>query len=216
MKLVWSPEIAAKAFMDTVKSCELFEGSSVAELISAMAAGWNAKLIVEAWSRGDVTTTSIGLAVASTHTCGRHVCIVPDEDSKSEYTAAMEKAGLSPEVVVGEPEEAVKGMMIDFLVADSRKNNFTRIIKEAKFGHRGAVLVCKNASLTTASDFRLRSVFDGGSRRIVRSVFLPVGKGLDIAHVAAGESGSGSDKVRKSRWFRRVDRQSGEEFMIRK
>ncbi|KAL4570877.1 hypothetical protein LXL04_026540 [Taraxacum kok-saghyz] len=216
MKLVWSPEIAAKAFMDTVKSCELFEGSSVAELISAMAAGWNAKLIVETWSRGGVTTTSIGLAVASIHTSGRHVCIVPDEDSKSEYRAAMEKAGMSPEVVVGVPEEAVKGMIIDFLVVDSRKNNFTRIIKEATFGHRGAVVICKNASLTTASDFRVRTLFDGGSRRIVRSVFLPVGKGLDIAHVAAGEFRSGSDKVKKSRWIRRVDRQSGEEFLIRK
>ncbi|GJS20390.1 homeodomain-interacting protein kinase [Tanacetum coccineum] len=217
MKLVWSPEIAAKAFMDTVKSvsteCELFEGSSVAELISAMAAGWNAKLIVETWSRGGVTTTSIGLSVASTHTCGRHVCIVPDQDSKTEYTAAMQKAGMKPEVIIGEPEESVKGMMIDFLVVDSRRNNYSRIIKEAKFGQRGAVLVCKNAM----SDLRLRNLFDGGSRRIVRSVFLPVGKGLDIAHVAAGENGSGSDnKVKKSRWIRRVDRKTGEEFVIRK
>ncbi|KAJ0798934.1 hypothetical protein HanLR1_Chr00c2437g0844051 [Helianthus annuus] len=193
MKLVWSPEIAAKAFTDTVKSCELFEGSSAAELVSAMAAGWNAKRIVETWSRGGVTTMSIGLSVASIHTRGRHVCIAPDEDSKAEYIAAMNKAGMSPEVM----------------------NNLGRVIKEAKFGHRGAVLVCKNAA-AVAADFQLRSLFDGGSRRIVRSVFLPVGKGLDIAHVAAGENGSGSDKVKKSRWIRRVDKHSGEEFMIRK
>ncbi|KAK9071890.1 hypothetical protein SSX86_008321 [Deinandra increscens subsp. villosa] len=216
MKLVWSPEIAAKALVDTVKSCEIFQGSSVAELISAMAAGWNAKLIVETWCRGDVTTTSIGLAVACIHTNGRHVCIVPDEDSKSEYTAAMERAGMSPEVVVGAPEEAVKGLvMIDFLVVDARKN-FGRIVKEAKFGIRGAVLVCKYASVKPAADVGLRGLFDGGSRRIVRSVFLPVGKGLDVAHVAAGEGGSGSDKGKKSRWIRRVDRRSGEEFLFRK
>ncbi|GJZ09655.1 homeodomain-interacting protein kinase [Tanacetum coccineum] len=120
---------------------------------------------------------------------------------------------MKPEVIIGEPEESVKGMMIDFLVVDSRRNNYSRIIKEAKFGQRGAVLVCKNAM----SDLRLRNLFDGGSRRIVRSVFLPVGKGLDIAHVAAGENGSGSDnKVKKSRWIRRVDRKTGEEFVIRK
>lgn len=77
-----------------------------------MAAGWNAKLIVETWSCGGVISTSIGLAVASTHTRGRHVCIVPDNDSKSEYIFAMKKHGLSPEVIVGEPEEAVKGMVI--------------------------------------------------------------------------------------------------------
>ncbi|KAK1438704.1 hypothetical protein QVD17_04514 [Tagetes erecta] len=215
MKLVWSPEIAAKAFTDTVKSCELLEGSSVAELISAMAAGWNAKLIVETWSHGGITTTSIGLSVASMHTCGKHVCIAPDEDSKAEYIGAMKKAGMSPEVIVGEPEEAVKGMVIDFLVVDSGKNNLGRIIKEAKFGDRGAVVVCKNATLKT-EDFQLGSLFDGGSRRIVRSVFLPVGKGLDIAHVAAGEIGSGSGIVKKSRWIREVDKQSGEEFVIRK
>ncbi|XP_076923710.1 uncharacterized protein LOC143585924 [Bidens hawaiensis] len=216
MKLIWSPEIAAKAFMDTVKSCELFEGSSAAELISAMAGGWNAKLIVETWSRGSVTTTSIGLSVASMHTCGRHVCIAADEDSKAEYAAAMEKAGMAPEVIVGQPEEVVKGMVIDFLVVDSWKNNLGKIIKEAKFGHRGAVVVCKNAAV--AVDSWLGGFFDGGSRRVARSVFLPVGKGLDIAHVAAWESGSGSGsgKGKKSRWIRRIDKESGEEYVIRK
>ncbi|KAK1407891.1 hypothetical protein QVD17_39518 [Tagetes erecta] len=211
MKLVWSPEIAAKALVDTVKSCEIVEGSSVAELISAMAAGWNAKVIVETWCSGDATTTSIGLCVASIHTKGRHVCIVSDEDTKFEYIAKMKKAEMSAEVIVGEPENAIKGLVIDFLVVDARIKN---IIKEAKFGVRGAVLVCKNA----ASNVQLCSLFDGGSRRIVRSVFLPVGKGMDIAHVA-GENGSGSDrekKKKKSRWIRRVDRRSGEEFMFRK
>ncbi|KAJ0802833.1 hypothetical protein HanPI659440_Chr03g0133381 [Helianthus annuus] len=218
MKLVWSPEMAAKAFMDTVKSCELYQGSSVTELISAMAAGWNATLIVETWCRGDMLTTSIGLAVASTHTCGRHVCIVPDEDSGTEYVASMAKYGMSPEVIVGDPETVVNELdVIDFLVVDSRKHEFARVLKAAKFGHRGAVLVCKNACSTVVSGFRLRSLFDdGGSRRIVRSVFLPVGNGLDIAHVAAVESGSGSGKVKNSKWIKRVDRESGEEFLIRK
>ncbi|KAL8263784.1 hypothetical protein R6Q59_021914 [Mikania micrantha] len=218
MKLVWSPEMATKAFMDTVKSCEVYQGSSVKELISAMAAGWNARFIIETWCHSDVITTSIGLAVASTHTFGRHLCIVPDEDSRAKYVAAMEKLGMSPEVVVGDPETVVNGLeFIDFLVVDSRKNDFDRIIKAAKFGHRGAVLVCKNANLTAAADFRLRSLFDdGGSRRIVRSVFLPVGNGLEIAYVAAVESWAGSDETKKRRWIKRVDRQSGEEFLIRK
>lgn len=208
--------MAAKAFMDTVKSCELYQGSSVTELISAMAAGWNAQLIVETWCHGGVIATSIGLAVASTHTCGRHVCIVPDEESRTEYVAAMDKVRMSPEVIVGEPETVVNELdVIDFLVVDSRKNDFALILKAATFGHRGAVLVCKNASSRAASDFRWRSLFD--DRRIVRSVFLPVGKGLDITHVAAREStGPGSDKTKKSRWIKRVDRQSGEEFLIRK
>ncbi|THG19440.1 uncharacterized protein LOC114262069 isoform X1 [Camellia sinensis] len=216
MKLVWSPETALKAYIDTVKSCERFHESGVAELISAMAAGWNARLIVETWSRGGVIATSIGLAVASRHTDGRHVCIVPDEDSRSAYIEAMEKASLSPEVVVGEPEEVMGGLIgIDFLVVDCRRNDFAKILRVANLGHRGAVLVCKNASSRAVSDFRWRSVVDGGSRRLVRSVFLPVGKGLDIAHVATSGASSSSSKG-GSRWFKHIDLKSGEEHVIRK
>ncbi|XP_076953164.1 uncharacterized protein LOC143627163 [Bidens hawaiensis] len=187
-----------------------------------MAAGWNANLIVETWCLGDVVTTSIGLAVASTHTCGRHVCIVPDQESRTMYISAMQKYSMAPEVMVGDPETVVKKLdIIDFLVVDSKKHDFARVLKAASFGHRGAVVVCKNVSLRVVSDFRLRSLFyDGESRRIVRSVFLPVGNGLEVAHVAAAESGSGSGsgsgRVKNGRWIKRVDRESGEEFLIRK
>ncbi|KAJ4846526.1 hypothetical protein Tsubulata_013526 [Turnera subulata] len=217
MKLVWSPETAAKAYIDTVKSCELFKESSVAELVSAMAAGWDAKLIVETWSQGGVVGTSIGLAIASRHTDGRHVCIVPDEASRTEYAAAMEEAGMSPEVIVGEAEEALADLVgIDFMVVDSQRKDFATVMKVANLGSRGAVLVCKNAtSSRSASSFRWRSVVDSGSRRLVRSVFLPVGKGLDIAYVATSGGNSGSGKGNK-RWIRHIDRQSGEEYMIRK
>ncbi|KAA8522286.1 hypothetical protein F0562_012959 [Nyssa sinensis] len=215
MKLVWSPETASKAYIDTVRSCELSQESSVAELVSAMAAGWNAKLIVETWSEGGVIKTSIGLAVASRHTGGRHVCIVPDEQSRFEYVTAMEQAGMAPEVVVGEPEEAMGGLTgIDFLVVDCRRNDFARILTVAKLGHRGGVLVCKNASSRSASNFGWRSVLDGGSR-LVRTVFLPVGKGLDIAHVATSGENSGSKKG-KSRWIKHIDRESGEVNVIRR
>nr|GMC98509.1 Cell wall protein [Ipomoea batatas]GME15015.1 Cell wall protein [Ipomoea batatas] len=168
MKLVWSPEKASKAYIDTVKSCELFEESSVAELISAMAAGWDAQLIVETWSKGSGTATSVGLAVAGHHAGGRHVCVVPDQESREAYGAAMQSAGVSPEILVGEAEEG--------------------------------------------SDFRWRSVLDGKSR-IVRSVLLPVGKGLDIAHVGAA---GGAGRKGESRWIRHFDKESGEEFVIRR
>ncbi|XP_022735827.1 uncharacterized protein LOC111289230 [Durio zibethinus] len=216
MKLVWSPETASKAYIDTVKCCELYHDSGVAELVSAMAAGWNARFIVETWSQGGATATSIGLAVASRHTNGRHVCIVPDERSRLEYVQALEEAGMSPEVIVGEPEEVMNGLNgIDFMVVDSQRKDFSRVLRLAKLSNRGAVLVCKNANPKSASSFRWRSVIDDGSRRLVRSVFLPVGKGLDIAHVATSGGNSGSGKGER-RWIRHVDRQSGEEHVIRK
>ncbi|KAL8503337.1 hypothetical protein ACS0TY_022174 [Phlomoides rotata] len=188
MKLVWSPETAFKAYMETVKSCEIFQDSSVAELVSAMAAGWNAKVVVETWSGGGPIATSIGLAVATHHTGGRHICVVPNEETKEKYVEAVMRQydQTAPEVIVGEAEEAMEGLEgIDFLVVDSRGNDgLSRIIRVAKLGDRGAVLVCKNACSRAGSTFRWHSVLEGKSR-IVRSVFLPVGKGLDIAHVGA-------------------------------
>ncbi|KAL2547455.1 hypothetical protein Fot_08985 [Forsythia ovata] len=215
MKLIWSPETASKAYFDTVKSCELNKDSGVAELISAMAAGWKAKLIVETWQRGGAIATSVGLAVASRHGGGRHICIVPDEESRADYIAAMEKAYMSSQVVVGEAEVVVESLEgIDFLVVDCRQNDSTRVLRVEKLGQRGAVLVCKNANSRSATDFRWQSVVDDESR-IVRSMFLPVGKGLDIVHVAARGS-SGAARKGESRWIKSIDRESGEEFVIRK
>ncbi|KAL3499485.1 hypothetical protein ACH5RR_038578 [Cinchona calisaya] len=218
MKLVWSPETASKAYLDTVKTCELSNESSVAEMISAMAAGWNARLIVETWTKGGVMATSIGLAIASHHTGGKHVCIVADEASRMEYIEAMEKAGKSPpQVIVGEPEEAAEGLEggIDFMVVDCRQSEFARIFKVAKLGERGAVLICKNAFSKLASDFRWNSVLDAKSR-IVRSVFLPVGNGLDIAHVGAKSENSSGTRKGAGRWIKHINRETGEEFVIRK
>ncbi|KAE8727637.1 hypothetical protein F3Y22_tig00005411pilonHSYRG00051 [Hibiscus syriacus] len=218
MKLVWSPETASKAYIDTVKSCELHHESGVAELVSAMAAGWNARFIMETWSLGGATATSVGLAVATSHTDGRHVCMVPDERSRLAYVEALEEAGMSsPEVIVGEPEEVMDRLNgIDFMVVDSHRKDFSWVLRLAKLSNRGAVLVCKNANSKSASSFKWRSVTDDGSRRLVRSVFLPVGKGLDIAHVATTSGGNSSSGKGKRRWIKHVDRQSGEEYVIRK
>ena len=109
--------------------CEIYHESGVAELVSAMAAGWNANLIAETWSRGGVISTSIGLAVASRHTGGRHVCIVPDERSRAEYTKVMAGMDVSPppEMVIGEAEAVMAGLEgLDFLVVDSKRRNFAR------------------------------------------------------------------------------------------
>jgi hypothetical protein len=196
--------------------CELYQESGVAELVSAMAAGWNANFIVETWSQGGVMATSIGLVVASRHTNGKHVCIVPDDQSRSEYARGMAVVGMSPEIVVGEPEEVIDELAgIDFMVVDGRRKEFARILRLANLSSRGAVLVCKNASSRSVASFKWRSVIDGaGSRRLVRSVFLPVGKGLDIAHVAT--SGGNSSTSSSKRWIKHVDQQSGEEHVIRR
>ncbi|XP_020218096.1 uncharacterized protein LOC109801440 [Cajanus cajan] len=218
MKLSWSPERASKAYIDTVQSCEVSRESGVAEFISAMAAGWNAQLIVETWSQGGVIATSVGLAVARRHTCGRHVCVVADERARSEYAERMGEAGVAAEIVVGEAEEVMEGLVgVEFLVVDGRRKDFPRVVRLAKLSSRGAVLLCKNAtSASKAKGFVWRSLVAqaqaSNSRRLLRSVFLPVGKGLDMAHVSASSHGTTS----RHRWIKHVDQQSGDVHFIRK
>ncbi|KAK9698686.1 hypothetical protein RND81_08G123600 [Saponaria officinalis] len=225
MKLVWSPETASKAYIDTVKSCELFQGSGVAELISAMAAGWNAKLIVETYSHGGPILASIGLAIAARHTGGRHVCIVADHRSRSTYTkafSAVSPAMTLPEIIVGDPEEVMSELDgVDFMVVDGDRRDFSRFLRLARLGHRGAVLLCKNAGggKTAPCGVKWRGVVDG-CRRVVRTAYLPVGDGLEMAHVASpgspsSSSGSKDNSNNKKRWIKHFDQSSGEEHVIR-
>ncbi|KAI4356792.1 hypothetical protein L6164_000783 [Bauhinia variegata] len=216
MKLVWSPETASKAYIDTVKSCKSFNESGVAELLSATAAGWNAKLIVESWSSGGLINASVGLAVAARNTGGRHVCIVSDDRSRLEYTKAMSEMGFSPEVVIGVAETVMAGLEgLDFLVVDSKRKDFARVLSVAKVGSRGAVLACKNAWQRNASGFRWNVVLERGTR-VVRSVFLPVGKGLDIAYIGSKNGSATSKKVPKPRrWIKHTDQKSGEVHIFR-
>ncbi|KHN21810.1 hypothetical protein glysoja_043591 [Glycine soja] len=214
MKLVWSPESALQAYIDTVKSCEKFKETGVPELLSAMAAGWNTKFIVESWSYGGPIAASVGLAVAARNTGARHVCIVPDERSRAQYIKALAE----PVVVVGEAEVAVSQLAgLDFLVVDCKRKEFARVLRVAKVGPKGAVLACKNAwQRNFCGGFRWSVVLQKGVR-VVRSVFLPVGKGLDIAYIGSSRSGAAATASKgPRRWIKHIDQQSGEEHLFRK
>ncbi|GAA0169329.1 hypothetical protein LIER_23845 [Lithospermum erythrorhizon] len=226
MKLVWSPDTASKAYVETIKSGRgLTKSSSVAEMLSAMAGGWNAKLIVEAWYNGGEIATSVGLAVSATHSGGRHVCIVPDKRTSLTYINSMQNLDVQiPEIIIGEVEDVIGQLNgIDFLVVDSRRKDFLKVLRLAKLSHLGAVLVLKNACNkgNDVSRFRWSEVV-GKSRRVVRSVILPVGNGLEIAYVGSiwggnrnNNNAEGSRKITSRRWIRRFDLQSGEEHVFR-
>uniref|UniRef100_A0A0D3C9N2 Uncharacterized protein n=1 Tax=Brassica oleracea var. oleracea TaxID=109376 RepID=A0A0D3C9N2_BRAOL len=202
MKLVWSPETASKAYLDTVKSCENLETPDAAELIAAMAAGWNAKLIVETWSYGDAIASSIGLDVASQHANARHICIVQNSRTESAYLQAIQELSSSPlnlpeTIISEEPENAMREIQgIDFLVVDWRhKELAAAALRNATFGSRGAVVVCRNGYSRSSSGFSWRRALR--SREVVRTVTLPVTGGIEIAHVAARNKNSGKSEKGK-------------------
>ncbi|KAI3982641.1 hypothetical protein MKX01_031380 [Papaver californicum] len=227
MNLIWCPETASKSYIDTVKSCENIQESSVAELISGTAGGWRPQFTVETWCHGGVISTSIGLSIASRHTGARYVCIVPDELSRSEYTEAMQKilsvsSSSLPEIIVGEPEDVMNGLVgVDFMVVDCRRKDFFKTLKFAKLSQRGAVLICKNVnSRSNFGVFRWRNVLNCTSR-VVRTAYLPVRDKMnlpriDIAHLAASTNSNSSTVSGPSRWIRHIDHQSGEECIIRR
>ncbi|KAK8506254.1 hypothetical protein V6N13_100305 [Hibiscus sabdariffa] len=97
-------------------------------------------------------------------------------------------------VIVGKAEEAMEGLVgVDFLVVDSKWKEFARILRHATLSHKGAVLACKNACGRAISGFIWHWVLERGTL-IVRSVFLPVGQGLDITHIGADAGVVGSKK----------------------
>ncbi|XP_068651389.1 uncharacterized protein [Aristolochia californica] len=211
-KTLWCAETATMAYVDTVKAVKPtgFPTNAV-ELVSAMAAGSRAQLIVEAWARGDGMATSIGLAIASRHTGGRHVCVVPDERTQMEYEEGAGRAGVEAEVLVGEAEEVMRSLPdVDFVVVDCRRKDFAKVLRFVKIGTKGAFLVGKHAG---QRGFRWRGVV-GNGMRIVRSAFLPAGKGTEIAQIVLG--GGLTHSSGKSRWIKHFDHCTGEEHVFRR
>ncbi|PHT59141.1 hypothetical protein CQW23_01504 [Capsicum baccatum] len=235
MTLVWSPETASKAYLDTIQTCGISSKTSIAEFLSAMAAGYNSTLIVEAWTKHenlhDISniTTSIGLAIAAKHTHGRHVCMVEDEASRVKYVSAMQKLSSAdvslPEVVVGvlQVEEITRKMNrpIDFLVVDGggRSRDFVKaLITSVKLNQHGAILalIRRNSSSTTALSWK-EVILDITKLSVVRSITLPFGSyGLEIAYIASNNIRNTKSKYNPKRWIRHVDQESGEEHLIRR
>uniref|UniRef100_J3LCI9 Uncharacterized protein n=1 Tax=Oryza brachyantha TaxID=4533 RepID=J3LCI9_ORYBR len=55
--------------------------------------------------------------------------------------------------------------------------------------------------------------------RVVRSVYLPVGKGVEVLHVGVGKGPSMQNRRGSggtSRWIRHVDHDTGEEHVFRR
>ncbi|XP_074586354.1 uncharacterized protein LOC141842037 [Curcuma longa] len=207
MKLVWCPDTAVKAYVAAVKALagRRLDDTSVAELVAAMAGGWGAQLVVEAWAHDAGPATSLALDAAVQHTGGRHVCVVPTQEVAAQYDAAAE-------VLVGDAGEAMAAMEgVDLVVVDCRRRDAGTVMRAARPGARGMVMVCKGAA-GVRKRCGAAGVLAAGTR-LVRRTYLPIGSGVEVLHVGVGK---GPSLGGRSRWIRHVDHDTKEEHVFRR
>jgi len=143
MKLVWCPDTASKAYIDGVRMIagnDSADGSpELAELVAAMAGGWNAQLIVDAPDTTPPSTsssrrppaTSLSLAAAARRTGGRYarVDVSPEESDHSGSSSSATEAAMA----------RLEG--VDLLVLDARRRDAAAVLRAARPGPRGMVVV---------------------------------------------------------------------------
>uniref|UniRef100_A0A0D9VFN5 Uncharacterized protein n=1 Tax=Leersia perrieri TaxID=77586 RepID=A0A0D9VFN5_9ORYZ len=220
MKLVWCPEMASKAYIDGVRALADHDdvasagAADVAELVSALAGGWNASLVVEAPDYAATTSpaTSLALAAAARRTGARYALVLPDGD-------AAAYGGGDAEVVVGEADEAMAGLHgVDLLVVDARRRDAAAVLRSARPGARGMVVV-RHGGGRQRKDYLATAASMAAGTRVVRSVYLPIGKGVEVLHVGVGKGPSLQSRRAArstSRWIRHVDHDTGEEHVFRR
>ena len=176
MKLVWCPDTASKAYIDGVRAIagnDSADGSpELAELVAAMAGGWNAQLIVDAPDTTPPSTsssrrppaTSLSLAAAARRTGGRYarVDVSPEESDHSGSSSSATEAAMPRLEAVdlllldarcreesdhsGSSSSATEAAMarleaVDLLVLDARRRDAAAVLRAARPGPRGMVVV---------------------------------------------------------------------------
>ncbi|KAJ4794459.1 ankyrin repeat/KH domain protein (DUF1442) [Rhynchospora pubera] len=239
--MVWSPESAANAYLDTLKLCknELERKKSdpsvipvqpqKSEFISALAAGTSAQLIVEV--SPEASHSTIALAAAARQTGGRLVCILPQEESLAPSKEVMEESELDDIVdfQVGDPAELLpKYENIDFSLVDCNSEYYEDVLKIIDVNPKKSVVVANNIKEGREG---LSMEVPGGKDGILRSEKHMIGNHMEVTMIGRnagmGWLKKGKEEVnitspdkrrrpkRKIQWVKKIDEQSGEEHLYR-
>ncbi|KAL6982102.1 hypothetical protein U1Q18_023718 [Sarracenia purpurea var. burkii] len=238
MTMGWSPESARNAYLDTLKLCNKHEEKcnntcttsepESKEFISALAAGMNAKLIVEVTP--EVSSSTIALAAAARQTGGKLVCILP-EPRLDESQKVIEDSGLNDmvEFKTGDPLEVLPNYEnIDFSLVDCKTDNYTNLLELLDVNPTKSVVVADN--LVEGRKGLEGHVKGMETKGEVRSMKHPIGKGMEVTMIgkcnefckrnqgrggfSRARVGSGK-RTGKSKWIIKVDEKSGEEHIFR-
>ncbi|XP_057463200.1 uncharacterized protein LOC130753227 [Actinidia eriantha] len=237
----WSPECARNAYLDTLKLCNKLEEncdtSTTAEpeskeFISALAAGMNAKLIVEVTP--EASSSTIALAAAARQTGGKLVCILP-KPRLDESQKVIDESGLNDmvEFKTGDPVELLPNYEnIDFSLVDCKTDNYTNLLGLLDVNPTKSVVVADNlVEGRKGLEGHVKGMENKGK---VRSMKHPIGKGMEVTMIGKSnevakkhQSKGGHSRARggsgrrggggggKSKWVIKVDEKSGEEHFFR-
>lgn len=194
------------------------------ELISALAAGMNAKLMVEVTS--EVSSSTVALAAAARQTGGKVVCIVP-ELKVNESMQAIEDSGLEDRVEfkTGDPVDVLpRYEKIDFSVVDCKMDDNRKLLDTLDVNPRSSVVVANNlVEGKKGVEGHLKAV---EKKANVRSIKHNIGNGMEITMIGKSSDGckrnrhprserKKSLKTDRSNWIATVDKKSGEEHIYR-
>ncbi|XP_066393181.1 uncharacterized protein [Miscanthus floridulus] len=225
MKLVWCPDTASKAYIDGVRAIAndaSADGSpELAELVAAMAGGWNAQLIVDAPDTTPPSTsssrrppaTSLSLAAAARRTGGRYarVDVSPQESDQSGSSSSATEAAMA------------RLEAVDLLVLDARRRDAAAVLRAARPGPRGMVVVRHGIGCVRRRAPAPPWGMAAGTR-VVRAAYLPIGAGgVEVLHVGVGKGPSLPTHQHsrrpsggRGRWIRHVNHLTGEEHVFRR
>ncbi|XP_041004339.1 uncharacterized protein LOC121249670 [Juglans microcarpa x Juglans regia] len=194
----WSPEDAMKAYLHTIQLCKIHDctlglGTSTrliepkyVELISALAAGKGAKLMVEITSNG-ISPLTLALAVAAKQTGGRLVCIIHDDHDIEKSKARLTENDLEDTIdfVYGNPCEVInRYKSIDFAVIDCKLEDHIKLFKTINLNPSGSIVAVSNLQHRRDGRISFAEVLKG--RNIgVKSVTLPIGEGVELTRIGS-------------------------------
>ena len=203
------------------------------ELISALAAGMNAQLIVEVSSAP--STTTIALAAAARQTCGRLVCIFPAKPDTLQADSSMQEFGLedTTEFVIGEANELLPSYKnVEFCLIDCKltQDCSASLFQLLNINPSLAVVVANNLLDRTTT-----GAYDRTFKKIpgAKSITLPIGKGIEVTRIGTYNSSSSQTQNKgiitdsrctshafrgnnkKSKWIVHIDERTGEEHVFR-
>ena len=153
------------------------------EFISALAAGNQAKLMVQILSNEGVNPLTIALAVAAKHTGGRFICVLDQQQDMEDCKAQLSCYDLEDKVefVHGNPCEIVMQFKsIDFAVIDCKFEDHLKLFKTVDVNPRGSIVLVSNL-------VRRRNGVSFGEvvrrKKGVEYVTLHIGQGMELTRI---------------------------------